>query len=57
MKEILGNHMSNFFVEMKMQNEDYNKDLMRTYKGDRYEVFSVSDELLMLCVICQKKDS
>ena len=45
MKEILGNHLTNFFVEMKMRNEDYNKDLMCTYKGRRYEVYSISDEL------------
>lgn len=56
MKEILGNHMSNFFVEMKMQNEDYNKDLMRTYKGDRYEVFSVSDELFdVMCDMSEER--
>lgn len=45
MREILGNHLMNFFVEMSAKNEDYKKDLMRTYKGDEYEVHSISDEL------------
>lgn len=56
MKEILGNHLMNFFVEMKMQNENYNKDLMRTYKGDRYEVYSVSDELFdVMCDMTEER--
>lgn len=45
MKEILGNHLTKFFVEMTAKNEDYKTDLMRTYKGERYEVHSVSDKL------------
>lgn len=45
MREILGNHLTKFFVEMTAKNEDYKKDLMRTYKGDEYEVHSISDEL------------
>lgn len=56
MKEILGNHLTNFFVEMKMQNENYNKDLMRTYKGNRYEVYSVSDELFdVMCDMTEER--
>lgn len=56
MKEILGNHLMNFFVEMKMQNANYNKDLMRTYKGDRYEVYSVSDELFdVMCDMTEER--
>lgn len=56
MKEILGNHLMNFFVEMILQNENYSKDLMRTYKGNRYEVHSISDELFhAMCDMSEDK--
>ena len=56
MKEILGNHLMNFFAEMNMLNEGYKKDSMRTYKGRRYEVYSISDELFdAMCNMSEKK--
>ena len=56
MKEILGNHLFEFFVVMTMRNEGYEKDLMRTYKGNNYEVYTVSDELFnVMCNMTEEE--
>ena len=43
MKEILGNHLMNFMIRMS-DHKEYERH-QRTYKGDRYEVWEVSDDL------------
>ena len=43
MKEILGNHLMNFMIRMS-DHKEYERH-QRTYKGDRYEVWEVSEDL------------
>jgi len=43
MKEILGNNLFNFIIEISNR-KDYNRH-QRTYKGKQYEVWEVSDDL------------
>ena len=54
MKEILGNHLMHFMVAMS-DHKDYERH-QRTYKGDRYEVWEVSDDLFEdMCNMSEEK--
>jgi len=43
MKEILGNHLMHFMIAMS-DHKEYERH-QRTYKGEKYEVWEVSDDL------------
>ena len=56
MKEILGNDLLTFFAVMTIRNHDYENGLMCTYKGRRYEVYTVSDELFnVMCDMTEEE--
>jgi len=53
MVEILGNHLMNFMIRMS-DHKEYERH-QRTYKGDRYEVWEVSDNLFKdMCDITEE---
>lgn len=54
MKEILGDHLMHFMVTISDQ-KDYERH-QRTYKGNRYEVWEVDDELFEdMCNMSEEK--